>query len=666
MNTVKAVKDGVRDFFEKHPLAVCPITAFLLSLLAEGLNSRSPFGGIILLFTEPAAFLVGFFVFLTVLSVSAFFHRHTAVYVILTFLLSVPGIVNLICLLLRNSPFQCFDVLNFVTCFDIIFVYLSWTDLIVLGIAIVLILILFTILFIKAPAGCPVPLKKAAAVFFSSLIVTAVLLLGFQKTGAVPARFEDIKGTYRQYGFSYCFFVSLYDRGVKKPEDYSGEAVHEIIEEVSEEEKQEADDGPEPSPNVVFLQLESFFDPTRVKGLTLTEDPTPCFRSLTHICPHGFLSVPSIGGGTANTEFEILTGMDLTLFGVGEYPYSSVLLDTPCESAASDLSEIGYRTHAIHNHIGTFYNRSTVYPNLGFDTFQSIEYMNGIETNPLGWAKDKILTNEILRALDSTAEKDFIFAVSVQGHGRYPEKKEEEDDFGPIGAEFSPDRDKDVPYRYYVNQIAEMDRFLSELISFLSDYPEEVLLVLYGDHLPPLDLREEDLNDGRLYATEYVIWSNRTALPQTEKDIETWQLFPYTFSLAGITNGTINLFQQYSDPEDPDFEEDYQTLIYDMLYGDRNVYEGDPPEAHEMQMGTLPVEIDSYSEIDGDLYLSGTGFTGYSVISVNGWNHDTIFLTTTLIKAPNVTVGNGDAITVRQITQSFGLLGETEEFIAEE
>ena len=74
-----------------------------------------------------------------------------------------------------------------------------------------------------------------------------------------------------------------------------------------------------------------------------------------------------MGAGTANTEFEILTGMTLDYFGAGEYPYKTVLQDETCESMAYNLRELGYRTGVLHNNTGSFYSRNKVFANLGFD-----------------------------------------------------------------------------------------------------------------------------------------------------------------------------------------------------------------------------------------------------------------------------------------------------------
>ena len=122
-----------------------------------------------------------------------------------------------------------------------------------------------------------------------------------------------------------------------------------------------------------------------------------------------------MGAGTANTEFECITGMNLDFFGPGEYPYKTILQKTVCESMAFDMKELGYTSHAIHNNEGTFYDRHKVFAQLGFDTFTPIEYMYDIKRNPTGWCEDEILVDEIVKTLDSTKKQDFIYAISVQG-----------------------------------------------------------------------------------------------------------------------------------------------------------------------------------------------------------------------------------------------------------
>lgn len=134
------------------------------------------------------------------------------------------------------------------------------------------------------------------------------------------------------------------------------------------------------------------FDPTLVNYLELSEDPIPNFRKLMKEYSSGYYKVPSVGAGTANTEFESITGMSLHYFGPGEYPYKSILKETTCESAPYVLKNLGYTAHAVHNNEANFYGRRSIFPNLGFDTFTSAEYMKDEnQKNPLGWTKDSVI-----------------------------------------------------------------------------------------------------------------------------------------------------------------------------------------------------------------------------------------------------------------------------------
>ena len=220
-------------------------------------------------------------------------------------------------------------------------------------------------------------------------------------------------------------------------------------------------------------EFRMFFDPTLVEYLNISEDPIPNFRKLMKEYTSGYYKVPSVGAGTANTEFESITGMSLHYFGPGEYPYKSILKETTCESAPYVLKNLGYSTHAVHNNEANFYGRRSIFPNLGFDTFTSAEYMSEEEDkNPLGWTKDEILTDEIIKCLDSTEESDYIYTISTQGHGAYPEEQLIDDpEITVSGAETEAQNNQ---WEYYCNEIHEMDNFVKELTDALADYPEEM------------------------------------------------------------------------------------------------------------------------------------------------------------------------------------------------
>ena len=141
--------------------------------------------------------------------------------------------------------------------------------------------------------------------------------------------------------------------------------------------------------------------------------------------PSGYLTVPTFGAGTANTEFEVITGMNIDYFGTGEYPYNTVLKEKTCETLANNLRAHGYYSTAIHNNTATFYDRNLVFANMGFDRFVSSDFMSDLEYTSVGWVKDNCMVKEIEKALSSTVETDLVYAISVQPHGKYPDKYEQ-------------------------------------------------------------------------------------------------------------------------------------------------------------------------------------------------------------------------------------------------
>ena len=171
------------------------------------------------------------------------------------------------------------------------------------------------------------------------------------------------------------------------------------------------------------------------------------------------------------------------------------------------MQELGYATHAIHNNNATFYDRNIVYSNLSFETFTTLEYMNDVDYNPLGWAKDSVLTNEILKALQATDGRDFVFGVSVQAHGKYPtEPIEGAPTIRVSGMDDNEGRKNGM--EYYLYQLKESDKFLGELTRTLANFDEPTILVVYGDHLPSFNIQQEELSYGDVQSTEYAIWAN--------------------------------------------------------------------------------------------------------------------------------------------------------------
>ena len=479
------------------------------------------------------------------------------------------------------------------------------------------------------------------------LIVAGVAAFALTSKLAIDNRllstyFGNIAYAYQDYGYPYCLAVTIFDTGINEPNGYSKALMEDIVNsegEIKETKKKNTD------VNILFLQLKTFIDPTEVNFLSFSEDPIPNFRKLSEEYSSGYYKVPAVGAGTANTEFESITGMSLHYFGAGEYPYKTILKETTCESAAYDLKKLGYSTHAIHNNEANFYGRRTVFSRLGFDTFTSEEYMPDIsDTTPMGWVKDHILTDEIFKAMESTEGPDYVYTISVQGHGDYPTEPVLSDpEIKVTGAE---SEEKNNAWEYYVNQLHEMDQFVKELTDRLSELDERVVLVMYGDHLPTMDLKVEDMKNRYLFQTKYVMWSNFD-MKKKDKNIAAYQMAAEVFNRLGIHEGTVFNYHQ-TRKGSRNYQLDLQALQYDILYGKQYVYGGENPfEATKMQLGIYPATLERLESIgNGSYYVYGTNFTAASRLEINKELQETQYISPTQLLVQNVELADGDQVSV--------------------
>jgi len=605
--------------------------SFALLWAVESLGQRSVLGGLRFWLHSPGAAVYNLLIYLLSLCLPLLSRRRRIWQLLISVLWLGLGIANSVMMSLRGTPLTGNDFALIKSAWTVIFSYLSpWLwGLILLAAAAA---VAGFVLLWKRTAPCPVnPVAAWGSVAVSAL---ALLLLGgsFHARGVFPRELGDLTAAYREHGFAYCLGRSSFERGVEQPE-LSGDGETADIDAILAALRKAPTEGEAltESPNILFLQLECFMDPQRIKGLGFSQDPTPTFNALRAEYPSGYLTVPSYGGGTANTEFEIITGMNLLYFGTGEYPYDTILQHTACESVAFNLKEQGYTAHAIHNHNGGFYQRNQVYPHLGFDTFTSLEYMQNVSCTPNGYAKDAVLTKEILQALTSTPGRDAVYTVSVQAHGRYPDTLPEGE--WPIAVSGERDEARHSQLTYYVNQLYEVDCFLQKLLRELQEYPEPVLLVLYGDHLPALELTDEELSRGGMYQSEYVIWSNYS-LAAEGGDLYAYQLSARMLELAGFENGVFTrLHQKYRN--NPNYQAVLNLLEYDVLYGNLNTYGGEVVYVPtDMQMGTVPITVTELRLLNGELFVYGQGFTPYSVVEIDDVWKDTEYLNDTMLRVP--------------------------------
>lgn len=638
------------------------LISVLLILVIEVLARHSLTDGIRFVWDHPFLILLSAAILTAFYALALLVPKRNFVWLCITVVIVGLAVTNSILLCFRITPLAATDIALLTSVFEIMGIYLTVWQIILLVLLVLVVIAGLIYLGIRMKKQVYHPLLAVCNAVISILAVVLMIHIGDAR-GWLQTEFANLPDAYADNGFVYCFTRSLFDRGISKPDTYDEDAVDNILEDMKKQTTNEVEE----KPNIIFIQLESFMDLKRMQGVTYSEEPTPVYSSLRKTCPGGFLKVPSVGAGTANTEFEILTGMTLDYFGAGEYPYKTVLQDETCESMAYNLRELGYRTGVLHNNTGSFYSRNKVFANLGFDYFVSSEYMENLSYNPIGWAKDKVLTGQIQHILKATSEPDLIYTITVQDHGKYPTELLENPHIKVSG--FAPeDEERQNAFTYYVNQCHETDAFLGSLIATLNAFEEPVVLVLYGDHLPNLDITEEELASGNLFQTEYVIWSNKKMLEDYElskknENLYAYQLSAHVLKLFGMNNGLLTKFHQMYHNYD-NYKSNLKILQYDMLYGKKEVYDGlSPYEPTDLQMGFDPIRITDVSSVGGSVYVMGKNFTESSFVFIDGKKQDTVFLNENTLMVSDKELEGGEEVYVAQLTEVSAQLSSTEVFI---
>ena len=630
-----------------HALLSCGIV-FVVEILSrrDFLSACSFVGG------HSGAFLFNAFIVFASLSLVYLFRRRAFFRIIISGFWIILGIINGCILSNRVTPFGFTDL----KCINDLFAmnntnYFTAEEATIVVIGLGLFALFCAVLFIKGPRYQGrihkiVVLASIVSVMFIGLPVTTSAA---QNANVVASYFSNIAQGYENYGFIYGFSSSVVDRGMSKPDDYTEEHVAEITDK-AESSKQETTVTKDEAPNIICVLLESFCDPDEIKFLHYNDDPIPTFHKLEENYSTGYLTVPVVGAGTANSEFEVLTGMSMQYFGTGEYPYKTILKKTDCESTAADLASIGYGTHAVHNNGGNFYSRVNAFSMMGFDTFTSKELMNIQTYTPNGsWATDDILVDETIKTLDSTPNQpDFTYTITVGTHGDYPKEQVIENPKYTANGAF--DEETKNQWTYYINQLNEVDTFMADLIDKVSKRDENTVIVFFGDHLPTMGLQDSDMRSGDIYKTKYVTWNNM-GLEKQDADLYAYQLMASITNSVGIHEGTILNYHQ-TQMNSSDYLDGLENLQYDILYGDRYCYNGeDKYPATDIVMGIDPVTVDSATNSIGDseVIIRGSNFTKWSKVFVNGSKVNTIFSGPNCLIISKDAIFDGDTLQVNQM-----------------
>ena len=407
-----------------------------------------------------------------------------------------------------------------------------------------------------------------------------------------------------------------------------------------------------------------------MKDFYASENPMPFLAKLKRKYSSGLFTVPAVGAGTANTEFEVQTGMSTQFFGAGEYPFKTVMKDVSCDSMAYDLKRFGYATAGFHNNDATFYERYIDYSNLGFDVFSGMEHMYGLNYTPRGWAKDDVLDDLMIERMKQTEGRDYITTITVQCHGRYPKKHTNTltDLDCYFTGQYGGDSAKQAAWEYYINMCKECDNMLENLVEKLERLDEPTVLFMYGDHLPSLELQETDLDGITLYETEWVMWDN-IGLRKEKKDLKAYQASTYIFNRLGLHGGLMqNFHNKYMDSENQDdYLKKLELLQYDTLYGENYAFDGKNPFPQtDMTMGIRDIMVDRY-EIKGDwVWIYGKNFNEFSIVQIDGKEVDTIYVDGNTLAIALDDFEGAKEIIAAQVGDDHIVLSKTEPFVVEE
>ncbi len=338
------------------------------------------------------------------------------------------------------------------------------------------------------------------------------------------------KMNYYNTGFMGGFLYNLHVEPMAKPADYSAEKIKEVVakyqaETIAKETEQ---------PNIVYIMSESFSDPLRLKGLASDDDPLEAYHEIASQTYSGQMLSQNYGGGTANIEFEALTGFSMELFNSQlTTPYTMLvpnLAELP--SIVSLTKERGYQTTAIHPYNTSMYKRKDVYNVLGFDQFldeSTMTHQEKLENNP--YISDQAAFNEVLDLLE-TDSPQFVHLVTMQTHMPYKDKYE------ASGRQIS-GVDNPQTMDNYLTDVQYTSEALASFLDELKRLPQRTLVVFWGDHLPSVysDSFQAANTDVDLHLTEFLFWDSQGKLKETTNlaNISPIYFSPKLFELSGLS-----------------------------------------------------------------------------------------------------------------------------------
>jgi len=439
------------------------------------------------------------------------------------------GLANYYVLEFRSAPIMPWDIYSFGTAMSVAgnFEYTleKQTVFVIIGFVVLLIIEEFPNLRISRISI--VSKKVIYAIRAVSAGICVCLLFGFThmlwqestiiKFGMYDKLFTPTVISKRD-GTAIGFLMELQYITVDKPSNYSADMAEQILEPFSEM----AAENPAPvhdAPNIIVIMNEAFSDPAVLGNFETNEEYMPFVHSVLNgeveNTTSGWLNVSVLGGNTANTEFEFLTGNTMAFLPQGSVPYQQYVKGEQ-ESLASHLKTLGYQTIAMHPYNSTGWDRNKVYPLLGFDKMYFIKDYSSPE-KIRKYVSDRACYDKIIELYEEKPKDTpfFIFNVTMQNHSSY---SEEFDNFTP---DITVTDSNSKTLNNYLSLMKISDEALEYLIDYFSTVEEDTVVIFFGDHQPTNsvvsniwklngkngnELSEED--EAKRYKVPLIIWSN--------------------------------------------------------------------------------------------------------------------------------------------------------------
>ncbi len=402
--------------------------------------------------------------------------------------------------------------------------------------------------------------------------------------GSETARLK--KQGYVPYFYYYCMRIK--DVFPEEPENYSEETIQAILSSVesdSGESGEETSVSEDVKPDVIYLMLESVFDVGELEkyGVIYSEDPNPTLdryqisTALTTV----------YGGLTARAEFEALMGLSGSFYPNGTVEYLTFWGSDAKErySVVNEFERNGYTSCAIHQNVPNYYNRTNAYTGMGFDKYISSDTY-GEDLEPEDRNEDKYLTNvHFMKLLKQELETDpdtpkFIWGITIESHTPYMDKYTETDIEAKCD-KLSDSAEKELTN--YIQSVKRTDEFLAQLIAYVEQRERPTVIVMFGDHRPPLealDVIGANADYAEKYATACYAYSNFGEIKQPAERISINYIPALVVEYAGIEkSGFYNYLYDlqkrhpvvsyiFPDETFSAEQENYKLLQYDIMFGE--------------------------------------------------------------------------------------------------